>query len=85
MVPVGQIGDQRLEVARDAADGRVLRRQLGLDARHLVGEPRRERLDGLVFRLLPEPLVPREDGIDRVEQSCFHCERQSERLPHPCL
>ena len=27
---VGEIGDQRFEVARDAADGRVLRRQLGL-------------------------------------------------------
>ena len=54
---VGEVGDERLEVARDAADGGVLGQQLGLDARHLVGKAGRQRLNGFVLRFLPEPLV----------------------------
>ena len=71
---VGEVGDQRFEVARDAADGGVLGEQLGLDAGHLVGEAGRQRLNGLVLRFLPEPLVAREDRVDRVEQARFRAE-----------
>jgi hypothetical protein len=46
-------------------------RQLGLDARHLVGKTGRQRLNGLVLRLLPEPFVAREDGVDGGEQRRF--------------
>ena len=45
-----------------------LRRQLGLDARHLVGESGRQRLDGFLLRLLPQPLVAGEDGVDGGEE-----------------
>ena len=82
---VGEVGDQRFEVARDAADGRVLRRELGSDARHLVGEARRQRLDGFLLRLLPEPLVPGEHGVDGGEQRRLDVRRQVEVLAHPSL
>ena len=54
---VGEVGDQRLEIPRDAADGRVLRRELGSDVRHLVGEPGGQRLNGFLLGFLPQPLV----------------------------
>ena len=82
---VGQVGDERFEVARDAADGRVLREQLGLDARHLVGKAGRQRLNGLVLGFLPEPFVPREDGVDGGEQRGFERRRQLEMFAHPGL
>ena len=52
-----QVGNQLFEVTRDAADGGVLGGQFVLDPRHLVGESGGQRLDGLVFRFLPQPLV----------------------------
>ncbi len=36
---VREVRDERLEVPRDAADGRIPGRELSLDATHLVGEP----------------------------------------------
>ena len=50
---------------------RVPSRQLVLHLRHLVGESRRQRLNGFVLRLLPQPLVPAEHGIDRGNQRSF--------------
>jgi hypothetical protein len=61
---VGEVVDQGLEVPRNAADGRVLRRELGSDVRHLVGESRGQRLHGFLLGFLPEPLVAGEHGVD---------------------
>ena len=82
---VGEVGDQLLEVLRDAADGGVLRRQLALDARHLVGEAGRQRLNGFLLRLLPQPLVPVEDRVDRGQQFALSWGASCRCSPHPAL
>ena len=73
-----------LEVAGDAADGRVL----GATARvltrgHLVGEAGRQRLNRFVLRFLPEALVPREDRVECREQICFQMSWQVQVRAHP--
>ena len=45
-----------------------LRVQLVLEHGHLLGEARRQRLNRLLLRLLPQPFLTREDGVDGVEQ-----------------
>jgi hypothetical protein len=82
---VGEVGDQRFEIARDAADGRILGGELGLHVRHLVGEAGRERLNRFLLRLLPEALVPGEHGVDGAEQRRFQRGRQRQLRPHPGL
>src|SRR5262245_15129267 len=82
---VGEIGDESLEVARDAVDGGVFGRQFGLHARHLVGESGGQRLDGFVLRLLPQALVAGEYRVDGVEQRAFEMSGQMERVAHPLL
>ncbi len=82
---VGQVGDQRLEVARDAADGGILGGQLGLHVRHLVGEAGRERLNRFLLRFLPQTLVPAEDRVNRHQQRLFQRGRQRQPLAHPRL
>jgi hypothetical protein len=82
---VGQIGDEPFEIAGDAADGRVLGQQLRLDVRHLVGEAGRERLNGLVLRLLPEPLVTAEHRVDRREERRLECGRELQSFADPSL
>ena len=82
---VGEVGDELLEVSRDAADGGVLREQLAFDARHLVGEAGRERLNRLVFRFLPEPLVAAEHRFDRREQRLFEGRGEVQMVANPRL
>ena len=82
---VGEIRDELFEVARDAADGRVLGVQLVLHARHLVGEAGRQRLNRLLLRLLPQPLVPVEDAVERFDQKRLVTSRQAEVSPDPQL
>src|SRR5262249_47269888 len=82
---VGELGDELLEVARDAADGRVARRQLALDHRHLVGEARGQRLYRLLLRFLPEPFVPGEDGVDGAQERGRERWREPKMFAHPGL
>ena len=65
---VRQVGDEVLEVLRDAADGGVARGQLVAHPVHALGEPGRDGLDGLLLGLLPQPLVLQEDAVDGLEQ-----------------
>ena len=61
---VGEIGDQRFEIARDAADGGVLG---GAARSSPVPSCRRnppKRLNRLLLRFLPEPFVAGEHGVD---------------------
>ena len=80
---VGQVLDERFEVPRDAADGGVLCRQLGLDAGHFVREAGRQRLDGFVLGFLPEPLVAREHRVDDGQQFCLLRRVEIQVLAHP--
>ena len=82
---VGEVVDQGLEVPRNAAHRRVLRRELGSDVRHLVGESRGQRLYGFLLGFLPGPLVVSEDGIDGGEERRLDIRRQVEVLAHPSL
>ena len=68
---VGQLLNERLEVPRNAADGRVPCRQLGRDAGHLVREAGREGPDGFVLGLLPQPFVTRKHPVENGQQLCL--------------
>ena len=54
--------------------------QLGSDARHLVGEPGRQRLNRFLLRLLPQPFVAREDRVDGREQRLLERRRSVSSL-----
>jgi hypothetical protein len=83
MHPIGQVGDQVLEVARDAADRRIPGGQLLPHPGHPFGKPRRDGLNRFLLRLLPEPLVRQEDAVDRIQQRLLLRRRQLEALANP--
>ena len=80
---LGELGDDLLEVARDVADGHVLVGQLPLNARHLLGEPFRQRPDRLVLRLFVQLPLARDQALDGVEQLRLPLLVEPEVLPHP--
>jgi hypothetical protein len=62
---LSEIGDERFEVPRDAADGGVPCRQLVLHTCQFLGEARGQGLNGLLFGLLPKAFLACEHRIDR--------------------
>ena len=85
MHPVRQVGDELLEVLGNAADRGVARGQLLAHLVHALGEAGGDRLDRVLFGLLPEPLVLEEDVIDGVEQGVLLMSCQVQLLPHPLV
>src|SRR6266550_1724573 len=85
MDAVGEIGDEILEVAGNAADGRVARRQLVAQPVQPVREAGRDRLNRLLLGLLPQPLVLHEDAVDRVEQRLLLAGGQMHPIAHPLM
>ena len=82
---VGEIGDQILEVAGDAADGGIARRQLLAHPVHALGEAGGHRLNGLLLRLLPQALVLQEHAVDRLEQGLLLAGGQVEPFVDPLM
>ena len=82
---IRQVGDQLLEVFRDAAHRCVACRQLLAHLVHPLGEAGRDRLNRVLLRLLPQTLVLQEDVVDRVEQGMFLMSCQVELLPDPLM
>ena len=83
--PVRQVGDELFEILRDAADRRVARGELLPHLVHALGKPGRNRLNGVLLGLLPEPLVLQEDVVDGVEQRVFLMSCQVTLLAHPLM
>jgi hypothetical protein len=57
--------------------------QLVLEARHLLGEPLRQRPDGLVLRFLDQLPLVRHDLFDDMEQGGFRLRAQRQPFADP--
>ena len=82
---IGEVGDQLLEVAGDAADRGVARGELLAHPVHALGKAGRDRLYGFLLGLLPQPFVVHEHAVDGVEQRLLVGRRQREPFPHPLV
>src|SRR5258706_2598292 len=80
---IRQVSDEVLEIACDAADGGVARRELLAQAVQPIGEASRYGLNSLLFRLLPEPLVLHEHVVDGIEERLLLPGRQMYAIAHP--
>ncbi len=83
MHPVRQVGDELFEILRDAADRGVARGELVPHLVHALGKPGRNRLNGVLLGLLPEPLVLQKHVVDGVEQGVLlmSCQVATARVP----
>ena len=80
---IGEIGDQLLEVLRDAADGGFARRELLAHPPHAVRKAGGHRLQRFLLRRLPHELVPRDHVIHRLQQGILLGWREGQLLSNP--
>src|SRR6476620_475373 len=85
MDAVGEVRDEVLEVAGDAAHRRVAGREFLAQPVETIGESGGYRLDGLLLRLLPEALVFHEDVVDRLDERLLVRHGQMHTLVDPLV